>query len=146
MIYLSLLAFFLAASLSLPNSTAIILLRCCLAFISLNLSKSLNCDLFSCDASFFAQELSAHFLEISAFSQAFLTVPDLAEWPILTVKEVRWRALKLISLRLTPEQGPSISQAFLTVPDLMTASFPLSSPWAINATLPISTNFLKGIL
>merc|ERR1712212_59785 len=119
---------FLAAFLSLPNSTLMMRFCICFAFISLNLSKSERAALFSREASFLAHVVSAHFFVISAASQAFLTVPARAERAILIVKGVRCIALKFMSFLPTPLHGPSTKALFWSITSQITTSLPLSSP------------------
>ena len=63
---------------------------------------------FSLSAIFLAQVVLFHFSVIPSFSQCFFTIPYLADRPMGIVNLVRCRALKLICLRPTLEQGPSI--------------------------------------
>merc|ERR1712212_1199423 len=113
---------------SLPYSTLMSLFLACLAFIPMKRSKSVNSALLSLAAIFLAHVVSCHFLVISAFSQALRTVPEREDCPILIVNGVKCKALKLISLRRTPLQGPSTKALFWSMTSTITASFPFSGP------------------
>ena len=81
----------------------------CFSFLTLYLSKSDSNLLCLLRSSFLAQALSAHFLEISASSKAFLTNFVFVEWLIEMTKSVNCRDLKFSAWRGTSVHGPSTS-------------------------------------
>merc|ERR1712018_118965 len=99
-----------------------------LAFISLNLSKSLSELLLFLACIRLAQDDAAHFPEMSSDFHALLTTRDRAENGNLALRVVRWRPLMGNSCLGTSEQGPSMRTRFWSMTSTMAAILPADGP------------------
>lgn len=100
---------YLALFFSLAAALLIMSVRCLRNSITLNRSKSFKLDRALRVASFLAQLVDSHFLEISAFSMALRTCPLRVDRTMSTLRSVSASFLNASTCRDTPVVGPSTS-------------------------------------